>query len=130
MVLVEELGEVAIIIRAYFWVNDHERSAMKVKSSVMRLARVAIHDAGLQTAHASFNVLFPQGMPLRRLDTQTSSAIAPGAATEPSASSLGSPQESSPSTAAEVHFKSDRSELEEQARLARNPEQGTNLLAE
>ena len=103
---------------------------MKVKSSVMRLARVAVHDAGLRTAHASFNVLFPQGIPLRRLDAPTSAAIAPRAAAEASAASLDSTQESVPSTEAEVDFRSDRSELEEQARLARNPEQGPNLLAD
>lgn len=128
MVLVEELGASTVNLRVYFWINSHEHSAQKVRSSVIRLTKLAIESAGLTLPDESREVIFPRGVPVTiRREARLSS---PDAA--PHRESTG-PQRDSQEAGTEVSAAEDdlTSEVEginQQARQARNPEMGENLL--
>lgn len=111
-VLIENLGEKWIDLRVYFWVNSRAHSIDKVRSSVLRLAKAALDQAG---------IIFPGNPP-----------AGIGAASPPTPSKPEGTKPASRSvpiaTEAEGNLSSDQSALEEQARRARRPEQGQNLL--
>lgn len=125
MVLVDELGSSTVKLRIYFWINAHQHSKVKVRSSIIRLTKLAIEDAGMTMPDEAREVIFPRGVPVQLLDaspqgTQAAPAIAP--------SLDNSAETREQSTVAEDGLGSEKAALEEQARLARKPEGGINLL--
>jgi small-conductance mechanosensitive channel len=134
MVLVEALGASTVNIRVYFWLNGHNHSPLKVNSSVIRLTKLAIEQAGLTMPDESREVLFPQGVPVRMLDSPASSASQQSLPTREvrhpgmDHSSKTTAAEEATIQNAEGNLSSEKPALEEQARRARNPEPGNNLL--
>ena len=63
-VLVEELGASSVILRAFFWVDIHEHSGVKVRSSVIRMMKLAVEEAGLTMPDDAREVIFPNGVPV------------------------------------------------------------------
>ena len=61
IVLVEELGAASITIRVYFWINGHEHSMLKVRSSLMRLIVRRYEEAGISLPDEAREVIFPEG---------------------------------------------------------------------
>lgn len=126
MVLVEELGASTINLRIYFWLDGHEHSLVKVRSSVIRLVKLAIEDAGLTMPDESREVIFPQGVPVQLLE-QTEDLDQRRMEPNPVVPT----QHSKPETtlhAAEDDFRSEKEELTRQAAESRQPDQGENLL--
>ncbi|MBT8417541.1 MAG: mechanosensitive ion channel, partial [Silicimonas sp.] len=66
MVLVEALGASTVNLRAYYWVNVRDYSLLKVKSSVLRLMKKALMDAGVSMPDDAREIIFPDGVPLVR----------------------------------------------------------------
>ena len=66
MVLVEALGSSTVNLRAYYWVNVRDYSLLKVKSSVLRLVKLALMEAGVSMPDDAREIIFPQGVPLIR----------------------------------------------------------------
>jgi len=135
MVLVDELGPSTVNLRIYFWINGHTNSQLKVRSSVIRLTKLAIEEAGLTMPDESREVIFPKGVPVHMIestalvnasDSDRSPVITPNK-TKKSWEPL-KPADRSESTSAENGLKSEQGALEEQARNARKPESGENLL--
>lgn len=129
MVLVDELGASTVNLRVYFWLDGHKHSLLKVRSSVIRLVKIAIETGGLTMPDESREVIFPKGVPVQMLEESH--------AAQRSASSLGSEQPSIASaedretaTAAEDDLSSESTSIEEQARNSRSPESGVNLLSD
>lgn len=128
MVLVDELGASTVNLRIYFWLDGHKHSLLKVRSSLIRLVKMAIEDGGLTMPDESREVIFPRGVPVRMLDGSQSKASAQEIhRSRPTAASA---DDRKTVTAAENELTSDNASLEEQARKARSPETGTNLLAD
>lgn len=121
MVLVDELGASTVNLRVYFWIDGHKHSAMKVRSSVIRLCKLAVEDAGLTMPDESREVIFPKGVPVRMLESEN--IVQPQQPPAPAKN-----DDRSEATAAEDGLKSEHADLEEQSRKARNPESGNNLL--
>ena len=125
LVLVDELGSSTVNLRVYFWINAHEHSKLKVRSSIIRLTKLAIEDAGMSMPDEAREVIFPRGVPVRMLEP---SAQGEQAAPAVSPSPDNSAQTREQSTLAEDGLGSEQAALEDQARHARKPESGANLL--
>lgn len=126
MVLVESLGAATVNLRVYFWIDSTRHGPPRVLSSVIRLVKRAFVDEGISLPDEAREVVFPDGVPIRQLGDDSQPTPSP----PPVRQKL--PVDNEPevvSTAAEGDLRSETEEIEAQARTARQPEQGTDLLA-
>jgi small conductance mechanosensitive channel len=124
-VLVDGLGSATVNLRVYFWVDGSQFSWLKVKSSVIRLVKLAYQENNISMPDEVREVIFPQGVPVRGIaGTQTATADEdqPPAPTPPQL-----PAEEV-ATPAEAGLGSDAPQIEEQAHQSRTPDEGENLL--
>lgn len=126
-VLVEDLGTSTVNLRVFFWLNGREHSWLKVRSSVIRLLKVAFQQHGISMPDEAREMVFPNGVPVVMLNdpsTPGQGATAQTRRPAPPAQPAGDPV----STQAEAGLYSEASVIEEQARQARPVKQGENLL--
>ncbi len=121
-VLADSLGNATVNLRVYFWINGREHSWLKVRSSLIRLVKRAFQTHGISMPDEAREVVFPQGVPVCRID-----ATAP---------QIRSPRKRAPeeepdaaSTKAEAGLSSEATVIEEQARQAKPLQEEENLLA-
>ncbi|HEX6250549.1 MAG TPA: mechanosensitive ion channel family protein [Gemmatimonadaceae bacterium] len=123
-VLVDSLGDATVRMRVYYWLDGSRHSWLKVRSSVIRLVKRAFQDNGISMPDESREIVFPQGVPVTL--RQTGEAVAPvGPRAEAEAAP---PEPKDVATESEAGLRSDAGELEQQARAARVPEEGDDLL--
>lgn len=67
-VLVDSLGGATVNLRVFFWINGHQHSWLKVRSSVIRLVKRAYQNHGISMPDEAREVVFPQGIPITMLD--------------------------------------------------------------
>jgi small conductance mechanosensitive channel len=67
-VLAESLEKSTVNLRIYFWLNGREHSWLKVRSSVIRLVKLAFQEHGISMPDEAREVIFPQGIPVTLLD--------------------------------------------------------------
>lgn len=63
-VLVDGLGASTVNLRVYFWLNGHEHSWLKVRSSVIRLVKLEFQKRGIGMPDEAREVVFPKGVPI------------------------------------------------------------------
>jgi len=63
-VLVDSLGTSTVNLRVYFWLNGREHSWIKVRSSVIRLVKLAFQKDGISMPSDAREVVFPKGIPI------------------------------------------------------------------
>ncbi len=66
-VLADSLGSATVNLRVYFWLNGREHSWLKVRSSVIRLVKLAFQNQGISMPDEAREVVFPQGVPVTML---------------------------------------------------------------
>lgn len=114
MVLVDTLGSSTVNLIAYFWIDVKKYAVIKVKSSVLRLMKKALMDAGISMPDDAREIIFPQGVPISR-EAPVPVAIAQ--------------ETSAAETAAEDSLENDQAEVVERAvETADLPEDKGNLL--
>ena len=69
-VLADSLGRATINLRVYFWLNGREHSWLKVRSSVIRLVKIAFQQSGISMPDEAREVIFPQGIPVTMVERQ------------------------------------------------------------
>jgi small conductance mechanosensitive channel len=126
-VLADRFGPSTVQLRIYFWLNGHEHSWLKVRSSVIRLVKLAFQRGGISMPDESREVIFPQGVPV------STRPAPPGdegsSAGEPESRSVGREHEKHVvATKAEGGLSSEAAELGRQAREAQPVGKGENLL--
>lgn len=127
LVLVDSLGSATVNLQIYFWLDGTQHSWLKVKSSVIRLVKRAIQDAGISMPDEAREMIFPNGVPVEIIkpDEVGGGQLAPPLDFRKPAQ----PAESSMvSTSAEGGLSSESAEIATQARQSRTPEAGENLL--
>lgn len=126
-VLADSLGKATINLRVYFWLNGREHSWLKVRSSVIRLVKLAFQQHGISMPDEAREVVFPQGIPVTVLDGKATDVRGVGPRKPPP---VESPHEKLDvaSTKAEAGLYSDAVVIEEQARQAQPLKDGENLL--
>ncbi|CDH45199.1 mechanosensitive ion channel family protein [Candidatus Contendibacter odensensis] len=126
-VLVDSLGRSTVNLRVYFWLNGHENSWLKVRSSVIRLVKLAFQKQGISMPDEAREVVFPQGIPVTLLDATPADAL--GAMPEKRRSTESPPADlDAVSTKAEAGLYSEAVVIEEQARQVQPLKDGENLL--
>lgn len=122
-VLVDNLGKATVNLRIYFWLDGNLHSWLKVRSSAIRLIKRAFQEANITMPDEARELVFPKGVPVTLMKENT----------EPLADHKG-PQrrvESAlPTQPAEGGLVAEQITVEAQARSARIPEEGKNLLSE
>ncbi len=117
LVLVNDIDDIGIRLRSYFWVDCIEHSWPKVRSSVIRLTRSAFRDHGIRFAGEIEATD-------RERPAEPAEFSAPPARSSPVPVNVPEPVVS-PS---EGSLSSDADSIEEQTLRARVPEEGQNLL--
>jgi small-conductance mechanosensitive channel len=121
-VLVDSLGPTTVNLRIYFWLDGSHHSWLKVKSSVIRLVKRAFQEQGISMPDEAREVILPQGVAVHLVD---------GPPHDAGTSRERSPAAQEPhviATPAEGGLQTEAEQLEAQARQARQPEAGENLL--
>jgi small-conductance mechanosensitive channel len=122
-VLVDGLGSSSVNLRVYFWLDGIQHNSLKVRSSVIRLVKRAFQDADISLPDEAREIIFPEGVPVRRIDR----AAEPARREQPSRRRT--TETEAVSTNAEAGLKTDAHELNEQAERAWSPDGDENLLS-
>ncbi|MEP7299053.1 MAG: hypothetical protein ABI702_22945 [Burkholderiales bacterium] len=126
-VLADDLGKATVNLRIYFWLNGHEHSWLKVRSSVIRLVKRAFQQHGISMPDEAREVVFPRGVPVTLLDAKHEATKEAGSL-KSSRELPGSEVSDAVSTQAEAGLSSEAGTLEKQARQAKPLDEGENLL--
>jgi small conductance mechanosensitive channel len=124
-VLVDNLGKATVNLRIYFWLDGSRHSWLKVRSSVIRLIKRAFQEQGVSMPDEARELVFPKGVPVTLTQEARQHEPTPGipaAAINRESELTAQPAEGGLST--------ELTAVEAQARLARIPEEGRNLLQE
>jgi small-conductance mechanosensitive channel len=123
LILAEELASATVNIKIYFWINIHKYSLIKVRSAIIRLTKHAFEEAGIEMPDDAREVVFPKGIPLG----ESSDFHKEENEKNKSPQSLEDEQDVH---LAEGDLLSEDQEIKEQAKKARSPEGGTDLLSD
>ncbi|CAN5277470.1 mechanosensitive ion channel family protein [soil metagenome] len=123
-VLVDSLAASTVNLRIYLWLNGKEHSWLKVRSAVIRLTKAAFQQADISLPDESREIVFPDGVPVHWSERPASI----GPAIVPPTSVIPDVEPQPVSSRAEGGLTSEAGEIEEQAKHARMPEAGANLL--
>jgi small conductance mechanosensitive channel len=126
-VLVDSLESATVNLRVYFWLNGHEHSWLKVRSSVIRLVKLEFQKGGISMPDEAREVVFPQPVPITILDRKfnsTGDGVKPAQHMPPSASE----DVAAASTKAEGGLTSEAGVIKEQARQVQPLQDEENLL--
>jgi small conductance mechanosensitive channel len=126
-VLADSLGRATINLRVYFWLNGRQHSWLKVRSSVIRLMKLAFQQHGISMPDEAREVIFPQGIPVTLLNGKPGETDDVGPAKRLPPQPPGDELDAA-STKAEGGLASEAGVIEEQARHVRPLDDGENLL--
>ncbi|WP_323705754.1 mechanosensitive ion channel family protein [Thiorhodovibrio frisius] len=127
-VLADSLGSATVNLRVYFWLNGREHSWLKVRSSVIRLVKLAFQNHGIEMPDEAREVVFPQGVPVSMLAEKPAANAQSAVPAKPFPAASRHQDLEVVSTKAEAGLYSESSVIEEQAREARPLKEGENLL--
>lgn len=127
-VLADGLGAAVVNLRVYVWLDGTKHSWLKVRSSVIRLVKLAYQEHGISMPDEAREVVFPEGVPIRMLQedasvAQAAPAPAPRAKLPPDASG-----NSDFATGAEAGLDSEATSIGRLGHASRTPEAGQDLL--
>lgn len=135
LVLVDTLGAATVNLRIYFWYDATQYAPIKIKSSLLRLTKRALADAGISMPDEAREVLFPQGVPIVQAQRAEELPPLPTPAARPAEIQGGQPESAAAAalpepvtTAAEGNLRSEDAEIHEQSARSRTVEEGENLL--
>ena len=128
LVLVDQLAD-AVILRVYFWYDATQYSPIKVKSSILRLAKRALQDANISIPDEAREVVFPNGIPIVQVhqheqERQSQTAVEKSYKQKPKRIGRREPI----STSAEGDPRSTAQEIRELIENSRLPEEDEDLL--
>ena len=121
LILVDSLEKATVNLKIYFWLNGHEHSWLKVRSSVIRLVKRAFQNANISMPGEVHEMQFSNELPVKMVKPAEEKE-APKEAKKPEGPAP-------VATDSEAGLRSDSEELKEQARQSRTPGKGEeNLL--
>lgn len=129
MVLVDQLASSTVNIKAYFWVNAHDFSMLKVKSVILRLVKKELTEAGISMPDDAREVIFPQGVPIVQLEGASEERAREIADLE-IIESVAVVEPEQTDVASETDLANEQVEVDQLADAVDAPEGGTDLLSE
>ncbi len=132
LVLVDALGAATVNLRIYFWYDATQYAPIKIVSSLMRLTKRALADAGISMPDEAREVIFPHGVPLVQVQPpeETPDQDAREAAKKPVRQRPVAASPEPVTTSAEGNLRSEKEEIHTQLSRSRPVEAGDNLLGE
>jgi len=127
-VLAESLGKATVNLRVYFWLNGREHSWLKVRSSVIRLVKLAFQKHGISMPDEAREVVFPNGVPFTMLEGLPAKTHGAGSVRQLPSVESPAAELDAPSTEAEAGLYSEAGVIEEQARQVQPLKSAENLL--
>lgn len=122
-ILVQELGSSTYNLTVYFWTNTHQYSLLKVASLAMKNVVSALDNAGISMPDDAREVIFPEGINVS-MDKDGA-----GKYSAKKVDKFYEPVDAvKPKNKGEEDLSSDNDDIRRQADLARDPEQGSNIL--
>lgn len=127
LVLVDALGPAAVDLQVAFWFNSQQYEEIKVRSAAIRLVKRALQDDGFSLPDPARQIVFPSGVPVQITEQRRNGGVrVPPSQPPPAPIAEGT----ATATEAEGGLQSDNQRIQQQANLARVPEEETNLLEE
>lgn len=125
-VLVDLLASSTVNLKVYFWINTHTHSLLKMSSFLMRTIMREFEKHGISMPDDAREIIFPQGITVHQADGQTASALTQqnnkdDPVVNDSAIDLQDDEE-------DADLTSDADDIRQQAKEARDPEKGQNIL--
>ncbi|MEH6711753.1 MAG: mechanosensitive ion channel family protein [Paraglaciecola polaris] len=129
-VLVDELGSSTVNLKVYFWINAQQYSLLKVSSMLMRLIMREFEKNNISMPDDAREIIFPQGVPVHQIPSvpdEQSTLATPSSQTllENKTATI---ERDSTEDAHLEDLSSDTHDIRQQAKQARDPEQGQNIL--
>jgi small-conductance mechanosensitive channel len=125
-VLVDMLASSTVNLKVYFWINTHNHSLLKVSSFLMRTIMREFEKHGISMPDDAREIIFPQGIVVHQAQPQIHSTnLEPKVKYEKivddSALDLQDDEQ-------DADLASDADDIRQQAKEARDPEKGQNIL--
>jgi len=131
-VLVDILASSTINLKVYFWIDTHQHSLLKVKSLLMRTVLRKLEHAGISMPDDAREIVFPDGILIKQDNPQNITAEQTAATAQRLQEQEKLEQETNRKLDTAHHQQEDLSSetdnIREQAKQARDPEQGENIL--
>jgi small conductance mechanosensitive channel len=126
-VLVDSLGSDYVNLRVYFWINGRDYSWLKVRSSVIRLVKVAFQKNSITMPDEARKLVFPRGVSVTVLHGKSDESPIL-TKTKPTRSEPKLDEIDAVSTRAEGGLNSEAAVIQEQARKVQPLKEKENLL--
>lgn len=121
MVVVESLGAATVNLRVYYWFDLERHSGFKVGSSVIRLVKQTLTEAEITMPDEARELVFPDGVPVQMIDSQSELPLAKAKKPKPLASEdRGQP--------CEADLKTEQAEVMKATEGAKATHEETNLI--
>ena len=131
-ILIDNLGASTINLKVYFWINAEVTSIVKITSSLFRQLLTTFEQAGISMPDDAREIIFPQGVPVVSSVAQNSSSREPRNEEPPPPAKHGgvlqTPDKHSTNSHHAEDVTSETGEIRRQAKQARDPEDGDNIL--
>ena len=125
-VLVDVLASSTVNLKVYFWINSHEHSLLKVSSYLMRTIMREFEQHGISMPDDAREIIFPQGIVVHQAD-DTHKTLHQSTAL-PNNAKAAKHHDDLHSQGAVDDLSSDAADIRQQAKEARDPEKGQNIL--
>jgi small-conductance mechanosensitive channel len=131
-VLVDILASSTINLKIYFWIDTHQHSLLKVKSLLMRTILRKLEHAGISMPDDAREIVFPDGIIVKQDNQQniTSEQPVKPVQEKPEQEKQVKEQQTTMDSEDDKHvdLSSETDEIRQQAKQARDPERGENIL--
>jgi small conductance mechanosensitive channel len=121
--LVDDLGASTVTLLVQYWVDGTAYSVVKVRSAVMRQVKRALQDAGITMPDEAREIIFPNGVPIRRMGSDNAKPIPDGPVRDTRSG------DNADVTIGEGDLLSEDADLKRQALVSSRPEEAENLLS-
>ena len=128
LVLADALGAATVNLKVYFWYDGTAHNGLKLRSSLVRLVKIAFQRNGISMPDEAREIVFPDGVPVQlKKDAALEEPEADAISAVPSV-----PQQEAAVlfTEAEGESASEADPIRKQAHQSRNPEESPDLLAD
>lgn len=127
-VLVDELGSSTVNLKVYFWIDAQQYSLLKVSSMLMRLIMREFERNNISMPDDAREIIFPQGVPVHQISSQERGLTDEPQALRSLPVNKEAIEQDSDAIEHQDDLSSDTHDIREQAKQARDPEQGQNIL--
>ena len=125
-VLVDVLASSTVNLKVYFWINNHTHSLLKVSSFLMRTIMREFEKHGISMPDDAREIIFPQGIVVHQPVTNDAPPLINS---EPKQETMNNNTATDlQDTEKQEDLSSDSDDIRQQAKEARDPEKGQNIL--